>query len=265
MIVFRNEECSKTMKYMYKKDIKVDIVLTSPPYNASRKVRTDSEIKERRSKYKYYDDCKPFEEYCYFIVKTLKQCEKILKQNGVILLNLSYISSIELGMIGSNLILLMNDILNKTEFELADIICWKKKSALPNNRSSNKCTRICEFVFVLCRKEEYMTFVSNKQITSVHDDLGTKYYTNMFNFIEAKNNDGKNPYNNATFSVDFVSQLLNMYCMDGMTVYDPFGGIGTTAIACYMENRNISCVCSEIDTEQVEYAKNRLERIKKDG
>lgn len=83
--------------------------------------------------------------------------------------------------------------------------------------------------------------------------------------LKQKNNDGKNPYNNATFSVDFVSQLLKMYCKDGMIVYDPFGGIGTTAIACYMEQRNISCVCSEIDTEQVEYAKDRLERIKTNG
>ena len=41
---------------------------------------------------------------------------------------------------------------------IADVITWKKRSALPNNTSPNKCTRICEYVCVFCRKEEYDTF-----------------------------------------------------------------------------------------------------------
>lgn len=58
--IIRNEDCRKTIKTMKNKGIKVDCVLTSPPYNTSRKVRTETEIKERKSKYKMYDDAKPF-------------------------------------------------------------------------------------------------------------------------------------------------------------------------------------------------------------
>lgn len=170
--IIRNEDCRKTIKTMKSKNIKVDCILTSPPYNTSRKVRTETEIKERKSKYKMYDDAKPFEEYIDFIVSVLQNSNSILKENGTILLNMSYASSIEIGMIGSNLIKLL------------------KSSALPNNRSSNKCTRICEFVFVLCRKEEYKTYKSNKKLTK--EIPGLKYYSNVFNFFEAKNNDGKN-------------------------------------------------------------------------
>lgn len=256
--IIRNEDCRKTIKTMKKKNIKVDCVLTSPPYNTSRKVRTSHEIEHRQSKYKYYSDSKPFQEYKDFILDVLNKCEEILKKDGTVLMNLSYASSVEIGMVGSRLIELMFDIITDTNFEVADIIVWKKKSALPNNRSKNKCTRICEFVFVLCRKSEYMSFKSNKKITSFVKERGTTYYSNMYNYIEAKNNDGRNPYNNATFSVEFVRELLQMYVKDNSVVYDPFGGVGTTALACKKENRKIACICSEIDKEQCEYGKERL-------
>lgn len=256
--IIRNEDCRKTMQYMERKNIKVDCIITSPPYNTSRKVRTETEIKERKSKYKMYDDSKPFDEYIKFIVSVLRDCDNCLKENGTILLNLSYASSVEIGMIGSNLIRLLYNIIDNTKFEIADIICWKKSSALPNNRSMNKCTRICEYIFVLCRKSEYMSFKSNKKLTKEIEEKGLKYYSNIFNYFEAKNNDGKNPYNNATYSVEMVHNLLQMYVEDVATVYDPFAGTCTTALACKMEKRRISCICSEIDKEQCEYGKERL-------
>lgn len=151
--VVRNEDCRKTIKYMKQKGIKVDCIITSPPYNTSRKVRTKKEIEERKSKYKLYDDSKPFEEYKRFIVSVVNKLDDVLVENGTIIMNISYASSVEIGMIGSNLIELLHGVITETDFDIADIICWKKKSALPNNRSKNKCTRICEFVFVMCRKK----------------------------------------------------------------------------------------------------------------
>lgn len=259
--IIRNEDCRKTMQYMVRKGIKVDCVITSPPYNTSRKVRTEAEIKERKSKYKLYDDSKPFDEYVKFIVSVIRTCDDCLKKNGIILLNLSYANSVELGMIGSSLIRLLYRIIDDTKFDVADIICWKKKSALPNNRSKNKCTRICEYVFVLCRKSEYMTFNSNKKITKEIPEKGLKYYSNVFNFFEAKNNNGKNEYNNATYSVEMVHKLLEMYVQDESIVYDPFAGTCTTEVACKQENRKISCICSEIDREQCIYGKERLDGL----
>ena len=256
--VVRNEDCRKTIKHMKQKGIKVDCVITSPPYNTSRGVSTTEEMEKRKSKYKYYKDNKPFEEYKHFIVSIVNKLDDVVKDNGTIIMNISYASSVEIGMICSNLIELLHDIIIQTDFDVADIICWKKKSALPNNRSSNKCTRICEFVFVLCRKDEYSTFRSNKKLVNRNEEKNLNFYSNMFNFIEAPNNDGKNPYNNATYSVEFVHNLLQMYVQDNSIVYDCFGGTCTTAVACKMENRNIKCICSEIDKEQCEYGKERL-------
>lgn len=125
--IIRNEDCRKTIKHMKQKGIKVDCVITSPPYNTSRKVRTETEIKERKSKYKMYDDAKPFDEYKQFIVQVINKMDDIIKDNGTIIMNISYASSIEIGMIGSRLIELLYDIISKTGFDVADIITWKRK------------------------------------------------------------------------------------------------------------------------------------------
>ena len=50
----------------------------------------------------------------------------------------------------------------------------------------------------------------NKEVTSVRP-TGQKMYANYFNFIEARNNDGANKLNKATYSTDLILQLMNIY------------------------------------------------------
>lgn len=254
--IIRNEDCRKTIEHMKSRGIEVDCVLTSPPYNISRRVGCKKRQLENREKlYKYYDDTLSWNEYKDFLQSVLYGCLLVLKKDGVILLNMSYATNVETGATATKMLNVVLSMCNELNLEVADIVCWKKKSALPNNRNKNKCTRICEYIFVLCRKSEYTTFMSNKK--EIKGKVYTSY-SNMFNFFEAKNNDGKNKYNNATFSVEMVRNLLNMYVRDNSIVYDPFGGTCTTAVGCMRENRNIRCVCSEIDKEQCEYGKERL-------
>ena len=56
---------------------------------------------------------------------------------------------------------------------------------------------------------------------------------------------------NASFSFDVPYRLVNMYSIEGDTVLDPFGGLGTTSLACMGANRNsISVDIDEGFTEQ---------------
>lgn len=80
--------------------------------------------------------------------------------------------------------------------------------------------------------------------------------------IKAPNNDGANPYNKATFSSDFCKQLIELYCPDNGTVYDPFIGTGTTAVACIKINRHY--IGSELSENQTGYANERIAKLKKD-
>lgn len=84
-------------------------------------------------------------------------------------------------------------------------------------------------------------------------------YNNIFNFIESENNDKRCELNKATYSSDLCCKLLNIYGKEGMTVYDPFLGTGTTLVA--TEKLNMNGIGSEISKPQCEYAENRLSRI----
>lgn len=151
----------------------------------------------------------------------------------------------------------ISKILSESNFVLADVIGWKKHTALPNNVSSNKLTRIFEFVFIFCRKEEFYTFHCNKKVIST-SSTGQKIYENIYNLIEAKNNDESTNLNKATFSTEFVCKLLNIYGKENGIVYDPFMGTGTTAIAC--KKYGLNFLGTELSKEQCNYAINRLNK-----
>lgn len=236
-----------------------DIILTSPFYNTNKKAGTNrtlenTSVKSGQYDYVRYDthvDNMTDAEYCDFTENLFAEFDRVLNVNGVVLYNINYGSENTEGMF-----LAVNRILTKTSFTLADVIVWKKKNALPNSCSPNKLTRIWEFVFVFCRKGEIKTFNCNKKVSS-YRKTGQAAYENIFNFVEARNNDGTCPYNKATYSTELCEKLLDIYAVyDDTWVYDPFMGSGTTAVAC--KRMGFNCIGSEISTNQVRFAKERL-------
>lgn len=259
MIEIYNEDCFETMKCIPCGQI--DIILTSPFYNTNKKAgkaRTleNTSVKDGQYDYVRYDthvDSMTNEEYCDFTERLFLEYDNVLNMNGCILYNISYGSENTEGMF-----MAINTIITKTPFTLADTIIWKKTNALPNSCSSNKLTRITEFVFVFCRKNEFKTFNCNKRVTSLRK-TGQAAYENIFNFIEAKNNDGACPYNKATFSTELCEKLLDIYAKyDDTWVYDSFVGSGTTAVAC--KKMGFNFIGSEISENQCRWANNRLQQ-----
>lgn len=260
MIEIRNEDCRETMKGMIEKEEYVDLIVTSPPYNTHR-----GKIKYNEKNFEYYSSKYDIEmpnmtreEYIEFVIEVFGLFYQILKKDGVILWNMSY-GSDKYTPMGRDLIwLVIAEIIRETEFVVADRIIWKKKRALPNNMSKNKLTRIVEDIFVIVRREEYESFFCNKEIIGTMNK-SQNLYTVYYNYIEAKNNDGKNPYNKATYSTELVLKLLKMYGKEGdegFVVYDPFGGTGTTINAC--KEYGVSGIMSELSKNQCEYAKERV-------
>lgn len=251
MIDIRNEDCFDTMQTMPT----VDIILTSPPYNTNKKAgKTRTLITSHAAahyvRYDAFVDNLTNEEYIDFTKKLFENFDKVLKSNGCILFNINYGAENTEGMFRA-----INTILTETPFTIADVIAWKKKSAMPNNVSKNRLTRVWEFVFVFCRKNEAYTFHCNKQVKSYRKS-GQACYENIPNMVEAKNNDGVCDFNKATYSSELCEKLLALYARPNSVVYDPFMGSGTTAVAC--QNMGLDCIGSEISQAQVEYARNRL-------
>ena len=210
-----NEDCFKTMDGLACHGI--DVILTSPFYNTNKKAgkgRTLENTIQQAGKFEYvrYDvhiDSMTNDEYCQYTVELFNEFERILVPNGCVLYNLSYGNENTECMFQT-----VSSIISKTDFTVADVIVWKKKSAMPNNCSQNRLTRIVEFIFVFCRKNEIKTFHTNKNVVSERP-TGQKMYENILNYVEARNNDGVCPYNKARFSSELCEKLLNIYCKNG--------------------------------------------------
>lgn len=225
----------------------VDLVVTSPPYNIF-----NTKAKDRG--YDYYEDNKTDLEYIDWTLDIFNKFDKILKKDGVIIYNMGY------GTENPNLMnLTISNIISNTNFSLADIIVWKKTTAMPNSPSKNRLTRICEFVYIICRKDELYSFNANKKIIS--ENGNAVFYESIDNIISAKNNDGSNDLNKATFSTEFVRKLSKIYALENSLIYDPFMGTGTTAISCLMDKHNY--IGSEISYKQVNFANERINEFNK--
>lgn len=255
-----NEDCRDTMSKM--RGGQVDIILSSPFYNTNEKAggkRTLSNCKVKEKQYPYvrydvFSDYMTDEQYEKYTLTLFREFDRILADNGVVLWQISY------GSKGADALLhLISSIITETNFSCADVISWKKSTCMPNVCSSNKASRIVEFIFVFCRKKEFFTFNSAKKVVSKRS-TGQKMYSTFYNFLEARNNDGSCLLNKATYSSELCEKLLSFYAKEGQTVYDPFMGTGTTAVAC--KRMRLNFIGSEISPKQVQYS---LERLSKEN
>ena len=254
-----NEDCMLTLDRMLENGVKIDGVITSPFYNTNREKKPLKEINGNyfhlnyRRRYDEFNDMMTEAEYINFTINLFIKLDKVLVNNGCILYNMSY---------GTENVDLMYktifNIIDKTPFTVVDTISWKKKNALPNSVSPNRLTRICEFVYVIVRKDEIKSFNANKEISSVRPN-GQKMYKNYHNYIEARNNDGSCNLNKATYSSELVMKLIDIYFKENSIIYDPFIGTGTTAVGCLL--KNCKFIGSEISKRQVDFANNRLKEV----
>jgi len=175
---FYCEDCKITMNKM--KNNLVDLILTSPPYNMTKR---KGGYADKEKRYDQYNDWRSEKEYNEWTVDIFKKFDEILNKNGVVLYNFSY--SIENPSLPYTMI---SSIINETNFTVADTIIWKKNTAIPHPASYNRLNRIVEFIFVIVRKNEIKTFNCYKNVTKI-SPKGQKYYEVIDNFITAKNND----------------------------------------------------------------------------
>ena len=240
----------------------VDIVITSPPYGTCRSETFSKESSQKRKYNMRYDEFvedRTPEEYCQWSVDVFNAIDKVLKKNRIVLYNFGLGNDGHTEYTSYDWFNTVKSVIDGTPFTVADVLVWKKRSALPNNTSPNKSTRICEPVIVFCRKDELMSFPSNKKVVNQFA-TGQNLYSPFYNIFEARNNDGSCELNKATFSTQFVDRLIDLYVPDeqrnGWIVLDPFSGTGTTGISAIAHGMRY--VGIELSRQQCEYAVSRL-------
>ena len=206
----------------------LDGVITSPPYNITSK-RKDVYYNNGYSNIDGLSE----EEYIQTRIDEFKQFERIVKDEGVILYNISYHNENPILPL-----LLITEVHKQTNLTVADMISWKKSHSIPFQTSPTKLSRIVEQVYVIVNKNYLHNFKTNKQVSTINAKTGQKFYKGYNNLIEAKNNDGIICDLKASYSSELVSKLINIYFPKGSLIYDPFSGIGTTAVACKEEGLN---------------------------
>jgi len=261
LVTLYNGDCMEAMASIG--DSSVDIVITSPPYNTCRKgvLKEADSLKGRyHQRYDVFIESRTTDEYVEWSANLFREFDRILKENRVVLYNFGLGNDSQTDFGNADWFSTICGICDGSPFTVADLLFWKKKCALPNNMSQNKATRIVEPVIVFCRKDEMMSFVSNKKICGEFEKTGQKLYAPFYNIFEARNNDGSNDLNKATFSTQFVDTLIDLYVPDdcsGWMVLDPFSGTGTTGLSAI--SHGLGYIGIELSEAQCEYTVGRME------
>ena len=224
-----NEDCLDTMKRIPTN--KVDLIVTSPPYNIGKQYRGSSDNKS---------------DYIEWLICRLYEMSRISQSLWV---NLGYRKSGE-----GNIPLafeVYKDIINSGMF-LMQHITWNYDAGMTYKRRFN------------CRKEDWLWFVKNPNNytfnTDAVRDLSLTKYTNdrrnsklgklpsdvwYYPIVKGNSKDRRN--HPAMFPKDMIKRIILACSNEGDLVYDPFMGTGTTAIVAKQLSRNY--IGSEISSD----------------
>lgn len=212
------------------KKIKVNHIITDPPYNISKK-NNFSTMKNPRQGVNFgaWDNN-------FALLEWIEKFSKILDKNGSFIVFCSYkfISDIHKVCESSNL-------------EVKDILVWQKNNPMPRN-TNRRYVQDMEFALWAVKKGAKWTF--NKPDNS-------PYLRSLYKFPVVA---GKERTSHPTQkSLALMSEIIKIHTNPNDKILDPFMGSGTTGVAAVMENRYFIGI--EKDKDYFKIAKSRLEEI----
>ena len=188
---------------------KADMVFTSPPYNADTKAGDGDIFNKKKSKKLYaggYSDNLGSNDYVDFASSVLEVC--FANTDGFIFWNVSYNAKSKYEYI--------QQIIGRIDY-LVEQICWKKSSTIP---------------FKVCFMRDWepvYVFSTNKQ--------GLNLKTVTSNFWQVSNTGAQQENHKACFPVELPAKAIGIVNENSGIVLDPFGGSGSTLIACEKTGR----------------------------
>ena len=196
---------------------KADMVFTSPPYNADAKAGQGDIFNKKKSVKLYsdgYSDNLPSSDYVQFASSVLEMCFTVT--DGFIFWNVSYNAKSRFEYI--------QQIQNRLPY-LVEQVCWKKSSTIPFKGS---LMRDWEPIYV---------FSTNKQPVAVKEVTS--------NFWQVRNTNSQADNHKACFPVELPERGIEIVAKNTGIVFEPFGGSGSTLIACEKTARD--CRMMELD------------------
>lgn len=190
------------------KNLKVDAIITDPPYNISKDNNFKTMKKPRSGLYfgdwdEKFDVCSWIDEY-----------SKKIRENGCFIIFCSYLY-----------ISYLIDRLKKNGFVVKDIIVWRKKNPMPRNV---KRRYVQDMEFAIWSVREKSKWVFNKDDSKPY--LRSLYETSIVS--------GKEKVGHPTQkSILLLREIIKVHTNENDLILDPFMGSGTTGIAALELNR----------------------------
>lgn len=223
----------------------IDIIITSPPYNAAHN-------------YDNYNDNKDFKDYIMNMTEIFQQCYRVLKKGGRMCVNVPFAiknkETKNVSFISHHIAAILND-LGFKDFEW---ITWHKGKNMNHFQGNNtawgswkspSCPSfrpLGEAIMIFYKEEKQHRGKKEKiDITGEEFKEWTKntwYFNeknnNVYNDLVCIPNDAKKKEHPAPYPNELVERLLKLYSYEEDIVLDPFNGIGTTTYVAEKLNRN---------------------------
>jgi len=234
-----NIDCLECMKQMA--DDSVDCCVTSPPYNVGLYVSNGKYAKRNNSQRngqafnKYKGDMvdqRTMEEYFDWQCQCIDEMLRICK--GVVFYNIQ--------MVTGNKVALLK-ILGKYAEHIREVLIWDKMSAEP---TANPGTLMSEYEYIIafekgdCKARQFKVMNATPGILS-----------NILRIGKNRENEHR-----AAFPLQLPQTLIHYFTNEGATIFDPFMGSATTAIAAIKEKRHF--IGTELNKEYFDKAVRRI-------
>lgn len=221
-------------------DNSIDTIVTSPPYNKSHfsKQQYSNQIwKGFNINYNTYEDNLSIEEYEEFCLNILKECYRVLKPNGSCFWSHKPVRH-------DNTIYHPLIIVQKSKFNLYQEIIWDRSTS-PNIRND----------LLMPSTERIYWLSKDGKPRCYRDQLESRFWGEVWKINIPKDKNHPAPY-----PQQLSDNCILLTTKENDMVLDPFMGSGTTAISCYMLNRN--CIGFEIDSTYHELSLNNINRLR---
>ena len=227
-----------------------DLIFADPPYNLQlQKDLFRHNGKKFEGVEDNWDKFESFEEYDKFCFAWLKECKRILKDDGT------------LWVIGSfQNIFRMGKIIQDLNFWILNDILWVKTNPVPNFKGTRFNNAHETLIWVSKSKNSKYTF-NYKTMKCYNDDKQMR--SDWHISIVQGNKRIKDEKGNKAHSTQKPNALLYRIILSstkkGDIILDPFMGSGTTGVVAKILQRNFIGI--EKEKKYVEIAKKRIEKI----
>ena len=201
----------------------VDLIVTSPPYNCG-------------IEYDVYNDSIDWNDYMAWVVRWLVECYRVLKPDGRMCLNVLCDMTTEGGSKRVSPFAEYYSIVRDIGFGVAGFPVWADRHRTRNTAWGSWLSPVAPYIYMpyemimILYKDSWRKL--SKGVSTIEQDDFIKGCSGVWDISPESQQRTK-----ANFPVALPKLCIELLSFEGDLVLDPFGGSGTTAVACVQTKR----------------------------